>query len=156
MSYSPDRSTEVASQYSVPWVLNRNRPIPLSQLNGVNMANYEMQIISNACYVFLSSIARQKQNPYFLFEEYARQWEEDTELFSSSFEMFMHPSYQKIIAMGPQAIPLILKRMNEKPDHWFWALEVLTNQDPVPPKAKGDFDEMVEAWLDWGRTYGYL
>ena len=59
--------------------------------------------------------------------------------------------YQKIIAMGPSVVPLILEEMRNKPDHWFWALSALTDDDPVPPGKRGQFKEMIKAWLEWGK-----
>lgn len=48
--------------------------------------------------------------------------------------MAMLPSCQRIIGMGPVVVPLILEELRREPDHWFWALEMLTEDDPVPPK----------------------
>jgi len=68
--------------------------------------------------------------------------------------MTRHPAYQQIIALGPPVIPLILRELRERPDHWFWALNAITGEDPVGPED--DFDQAVEAWLRWGRERGYL
>ena len=40
-------------------------------------------------------------------------------------------SYQKIIGMGPAVVPLILSELQKEPDHWFWALEAITDENPV-------------------------
>ena len=66
----------------------------------------------------------------------------------------MHPAYQQIIGMGKEAIPLILNQMSVEPDHWFWALKSITNEDPVPEEVKGDIIKMTELWLEWGQSYG--
>jgi len=40
-------------------------------------------------------------------------------------------------------------------DHWFWALRAITGADPVPVESRGKLKEMAQAWLAWGRTYGF-
>lgn len=66
-----------------------------------------------------------------------------------------HPAYQQIIAMGPPAVPWLLQRLAERPDHWFAALHQITGASPVPPESRGRFREMTNAWLEWGRQQGY-
>ena len=38
---------------------------------------------------------------------------------------------------------------------WFWALEAITEENPVPPAA-GKVREMARAWVDWGKRQGLL
>ena len=67
-------------------------------------------------------------------------------------------SYQRVIGMGEKAIPLILRQLENEgddPDHWFWALQAITREDPVPEDARGDMKEMARAWLDWAYMAGY-
>lgn len=68
----------------------------------------------------------------------------------------MHPAYQRIIGMGPDAIALILQELQRKPDDWFWALNAITEADPVPEGAQGNLPQMTDAWLDWGRAQGFI
>jgi hypothetical protein len=68
--------------------------------------------------------------------------------------MAMCPSYQRIIGMGGRAVPFILRAMENEgndPDHWFWALEMITGADPVPVDAYGDTVRMAQAWFDWAK-----
>src|SRR5690348_9308018 len=82
------------------------------------------------------------------FRALAEQWRADTVFLSSVDKMSMHPAYQRIIGMGPQALPVILEELRARPDHWFWALHAISGEDPVRP---GDnFDQAVAAWLEWG------
>lgn len=90
------------------------------------------------------------------FRGLADQWKRATQVESSVSRIGMHPSYQRIIAMGERAIPLILKDLQQQPHHWFWALRVITGESPVPPEAQGNMRLMTQAWLDWGRKNGYL
>jgi hypothetical protein len=90
------------------------------------------------------------------FHDLARQWKEATIFTSSGTEMALHPAYQQIIGMGKDAIPLILEELQREEDHWFWALQSITGDDPVPPSDRGQLPKMTGAWLRWARTNGYL
>jgi hypothetical protein len=88
------------------------------------------------------------------FDELVRQWRRETSHLSSVSKMAMHPAYQRIIGLGPVALPLILNELKRKPGHWFWALNAISGEDPAQP---GDsFQEAVAAWLKWGEERGYL
>jgi len=83
-------------------------------------------------------------------------WIKETALEPSLSKRSMNPSYQRIIAMGPKAIPLILKEMQRRPGHWFWALEFLIQDEPNPAEGCEDLKGAREAWLKWGESKGYL
>lgn len=86
------------------------------------------------------------------FQNLIARWHKERGATSSIGEMAMCLSYQRIIAMGEKAIPLILRQLEIErghPDHWFWALQILTGEDPVPSKARGDMRQMAKAWLKW-------
>ncbi|MGQ0637429.1 MAG: hypothetical protein ACT4QC_22715 [Planctomycetaceae bacterium] len=70
-------------------------------------------------------------------------------------DMVLDLSYQQIIGLGPQAIPLLLSELEKAPDHWFWALYAIARHDPVPDASRGKVTEMAKAWIDWGRQQGY-
>ncbi len=89
------------------------------------------------------------------FQHFAAQWQAESELMSSMTDMVMLPSYQRIIGMGREAVPLLLRQLELKPDYWFWALQAITGQDPVNPADRGDLEKMSAAWLVWGRREGY-
>jgi len=91
------------------------------------------------------------------FERLAAEWKRDTLILSKTREIINHIAYQKIIGMGPAAVPLILKDMaTNGPNLWFWALHVITDANPVPSGiAAGDIKGITEAWLQWGRRQGY-
>jgi len=86
----------------------------------------------------------------------AEAWKRDTRHMSSITKIVSHPAYQEIIKMGEVAIPLILKELAKKPDHWFPALREITGHDPVPRSSQGRLREMTESWLAWGRKQGYI
>ncbi len=69
--------------------------------------------------------------------------------------MTMLSEYQQIIGLGSSVIPLILEDLAKEPDHWGWALEAITGENPVPEEAAGDITAIADAWLAWGRDRGY-
>lgn len=95
-------------------------------------------------------------NDYALFENLASNWRGERGSASSVDKIVMCYSYQRIIAMGDRAIPLILRRLEtegNEPDHWFWALRVLTGENPIEDDKRGDLQAMSRRWLEWGRTH---
>lgn len=93
------------------------------------------------------------------FKALAAQWKKERGISSSLTKAVLCPSYQKIIGLGPDAIPLILERLREegdRPDFWFWALECLTGENPVREDDMGNFRAMAKAWLDWSYRHAKL
>lgn len=88
------------------------------------------------------------------FNRLADRWRRDTRRLSSVTQMALHADYQKIIGMGWNAVPLILREMRERGGHWLWALHAITDEDPAPEGAT--FHEAVQAWLEWGGEHNYL
>src|SRR5215468_10244446 len=76
------------------------------------------------------------------FRALATHWHKETRYWSSISRMSMHPAYQRIIALGDDVIPLILRDLKQTRSHWLWALYVLSGfYDPSPENAS--FDEAV-------------
>lgn len=88
------------------------------------------------------------------FKELADEWDRETILESLPSRMAMHAAYQRIIGLGPAAVPLILRRLLEEPNYWFWALTSITGQDPAEGEAT--LHGATEKWLTWGRKHGLL
>jgi hypothetical protein len=86
----------------------------------------------------------------------ASEWRAARGVSSSSRKAAMHPAYQMIIGKGTAAIPFLLRRLQEKPDHWFLALMAITGKDPVPKESQGKIKEMADAWVTWGKAEGYI
>ena len=89
------------------------------------------------------------------FRELVDQWQEETGMLSSTSKKAIHPAYQEIIGMGEKAIPMILRELEERPSHWFFALQSMTGENPVPPEAAGHVGKGADAWIKWGREKGY-
>jgi hypothetical protein len=73
----------------------------------------------------------------------------------STTKIILIPAYQKIIGMGQDAIPFLLRELETDLDNWFWALMMITDDDPVPKELRGDGEAMAKAWIQWGKELGY-
>jgi len=88
------------------------------------------------------------------FERLAAEWKDQGKFLPSPSAIAALPAYRAIIAMGWEALPLILGALRREPDQWFVALRRITGEDPVPEDARGDLHRMAEAWLRWGAEHG--
>ena len=84
------------------------------------------------------------------------EWRRDNLVTSSITKLCTHPAYQRIIGMGAAVVPLLLRELQDDPDHWFWALNVITEEDPVKREDAGDLRKMSQAWPDWGKRHGII
>lgn len=90
-----------------------------------------------------------------LFCRYAAKWHEETKFESSLQRLFLNPWYQKIIGLGPQAIPLLLGDLEESPGaHWFWALSSLVGADEAA--GTQTVQDAADRWVAWGREAGEI
>lgn len=90
------------------------------------------------------------------FLAHAERWQRETAFLSATPMIVMHESYQSIMSLGPDIVPILLKDLQENRRHWFWALHHLTGHDPVSAKDRGNVDKMISAWIEWGRDRGKL
>ena len=97
------------------------------------------------------------------FNELANELERQAEYFSFKGQMADHLAHQQIVEMAEEAIPLILRRIEQQGGLWYRALESITGI-PSPAgitilEAEGgytvDEKEVNAAWLQWGREQGY-
>ena len=90
------------------------------------------------------------------FNLLAEQWYLDTLHSSAYLDRILHPAYQRIIGLGKDVIPLILRELQDAPAEWFWALRALTGEDVTTPEMAGKRGEMAKVWLNWGKENGYI
>lgn len=90
------------------------------------------------------------------FLEYADKWERETGYLSSVTKRAMHPTYQAIIGMGGDVVPLLLRDLQKHRRDWFWALTAITQANPISQENAGKVDQMVAAWVNWGKEKGLL
>jgi len=90
------------------------------------------------------------------FHSLVEEWARDTGPFSLEYQKAMPPAYQRISGMGEKAIPLILRELQTRPGHWFWALRAITGESPVRPNEAGRIALMADRWIQWGKARGYI
>ncbi len=88
------------------------------------------------------------------FEELAAIWRRETKGSPFLTTRVTHWAYQRTIGLGPRVLPLILRELAREPDHWYWALNAISGEDPA--EGVEDFDEAAARWLEWGRAAGLL
>lgn len=90
------------------------------------------------------------------FDTLSRKWKRETGFHSSLTLKFMHPSYQRIIAMGRAALPLILGELQQRPGHWFYALRFIAGKEGEEVPNADNIDDARSAWLEWGYRHRYI
>ncbi len=88
------------------------------------------------------------------FSGYVERWKDETFHLSSPVRRVAHPAYLAIIGMGKEVIGLLLEQAALRDDDWFEALKAVAKADPAIHART--HKEGVDAWLEWGRTRGYL
>ncbi|WP_343666276.1 hypothetical protein [Paraburkholderia tropica] len=89
-----------------------------------------------------------------VFRTLSDKWRDETMFESSNSSVVLNENYQKIIGLGPKAVPWIIDDLRETGSPWFWALRMITREDPVSPADRGRIPRMIEAWLNWAKEYG--
>jgi hypothetical protein len=94
-----------------------------------------------------------------LFRDEVERWKRETQHWSSVTRALAHPSYLRIVGLaklshGTELERLLLEELEAEPDLWFEALGAITGENPV--RHEYDFDESVNAWLEWGRMKGII
>lgn len=81
-------------------------------------------------------------------------WREKSKFMSSSLDMATLPEYQRIIGLGPAAVPLIVQELRKGVDHWFWALVAIVGEDHgVGAHTVSDAATKWIAWFDSLSTF---
>jgi hypothetical protein len=85
------------------------------------------------------------------FNRLADTWSNETGGYSVVSRRYAHPAYQQLLTLGEGLVPLIIRRLKERPDWWFEALTALAKPETNPVRKGATFSEAVDAWLEWGR-----
>lgn len=92
------------------------------------------------------------------FKELAERWKRETQMKSRTTDVVLNDAYQRILAMGRAVVPLIFRELRaegDNPSFWFWALERLTDANPVPAEERGSARKSRAHWLTWADNNGY-
>ena len=86
------------------------------------------------------------------FEKYKEIWKRETRFSSNTTEMINHPAYLKIMALGKNVIPFLLRDMEQTGNHWFEALNQITTADPILKGHEGKIRLMINDWIAWAKN----
>ena len=88
------------------------------------------------------------------FANLTAHWHRNTAFFSSVTGIVEDPAYRAIIALGMPVVPLILRDLLVRTDHWFVALITITGEDPA--FGEETMFGAALAWIEWGLDHGLL
>lgn len=89
-----------------------------------------------------------------IFCRCADRWSRETSHLSTFSRRRRHPAFRQMLALGNEAIPLALKKMDSGDVFFFLVLDQIVPNPPTTNVA-GDMDAIRSVWLDWGRQRGY-
>jgi hypothetical protein len=132
-------------------------PAPLALQDSRGFSDASKRLLDTKRNIFASYRLTQsfRRPPQMEFWALASEWKQETIWDSSVTQKILHPCYQRIIGMGPIAVPWILQALRIEPDFWFEALMAITRAQPIPQEHAGDIQAMANDWLKWGRENGY-
>ena len=107
----------------------------------------------------VTTVTRYQSDYPFVASEFlnnAEKWRSETKFFSNPSDKYLHPSYARIIGLGPQIVGLLLESLTTRPADWFYALRAITGVNPVADRDAGRYENMKAAWLAWGRAQGIV
>jgi hypothetical protein len=90
------------------------------------------------------------------FRVLAERWHGETDDLSSATRVVGHPAYLRMIGLGREALPHILRDLEANGGMWFAALEAVTGLELGTPDERSNYRTLREVWLRWGRDNGYL
>jgi len=87
------------------------------------------------------------------FRDTVAEWLREVGPTSSLKQIISYPAYRRIVQMGPEAVPFLLRELEREPSLLFCALQEITGENPVSPAARGKVREIAKAWVEWGRKH---
>ena len=136
--------------FSYPTIQERHRPI------GVSIeAQFIRQNIQTAHDLFMGqSVFIQEMYKKQLstkFDLYSGIWKTETMFSSNISEITNNSAYRSIIGLGKDIIPFIIEDLKQSENHWFYALELLTGENPIKSEHRGIINLMKSDWLNWAK-----
>lgn len=90
------------------------------------------------------------------FEALTQEWLSETKFLSDPVKKILHPAHLKIIAMGKEILPLVLREVEKMSGHWFVILNAISPENPVKPEDETSIEKVANAWLKWGKEKGLI
>ena len=134
--------------FSYPPIQERQRPIGVSIEAQFVSQNIQ---ITHDLFMGQSVFIREMYNQQLSkkFELYSGIWKTETMFSSNSSEITNNAAYRYIIGLGKDMIPFIIQDLKQSENHWFYALELLTGENPIKTEHRGIINLMKSDWLNW-------
>ncbi|RYC50438.1 hypothetical protein [Flagellimonas olearia] len=81
------------------------------------------------------------------FDSLVEAWKENTWFESNSDRIIEDENFQEILNLGKQAIPLIIKNIDENPSHLVWALNIITGMHIKSP-VRMNVTQSCKKWVE--------
>ena len=111
---------------------------------------------NNWSILYISSTEQQLTETERKFRYYAAKWKEQIGGDSSLTNATSNMNYLRIIKLGNDALPLILRELQKEAAPWFIALRAISEDDSVGRGSAGDFRKKAADWIQWGIERGYI
>jgi hypothetical protein len=133
-----------------PTIQERQRPVAVSYEASFVRGNIETcHILFVGQSVFVQEMYKQQLKKRFDF--YNSIWKNETIFSSSISEITNNSAYRSIIGLGQEVLPFIIDDLKTNDNHWFYALEALTGQNPIKENHKGIVPLMKNDWIEWAK-----
>lgn len=134
-----------------PPIHDGQRPVAVSYEARFLNAN-----IQNAHFNFIGqSIFTQDMYKHYLqkrFDFLKAIWKSETIFVSNAHDIINNAAYRNIISLGRDILPFIFADLKVNDNHWFYALEIITGQNPIKAEHKGVVPLMKQDWIDWAEA----
>ena len=81
------------------------------------------------------------------FKEYLVRWKRNTMFYSFSNQIVQDPDFQKIVAIGENAVPFIIAEIKKRPSTLVWALNMIYNMK-ISDKPDTTIEEACKLWIE--------
>ena len=118
----------------------------------INYSN-AMRIYAGSSISVREKIETQKFKKFLILKD---KWKEETIFISSGTKIISNAAYTNIIDFGNIAIPWIIRELKRTNDHWFFALEKITGENPIKEENIGIVEKMKDDWINWATNKEYV
>jgi hypothetical protein len=133
-----------------PTIQERQRPVAVSIEASFVRSNIDAcHVLFVGQSIFVQELYKQQLKKRFDF--YNSIWQSETIFSSSVSEITNNSAYRSIIGLGQEVLPFIFDDLKNNDNHWFYALEALTGQNPIKEKHRGFIPLMKKDWIEWGK-----
>ncbi len=142
------------SSFQASWIVGVSKEASLavaSREERMDVENFSNEVLWEQCSGLFDPVAVAKEHyDRARFFKLLEQWDLQKGFTSSQDKIETCPAHFGILAMGWDAVPLIMEQIeNGIMNHWFTVLGLITCEDPVRAEDRGNYSKMGKAWLKW-------